>query len=102
MENKVSFKEFLGKCALNGKQIAVYENGDEITVKAETVGGKGVRYIYHDDKGEKKWAALKPMVLTREDYESFKEFVSDGFAGSQNAVIVQRVLEEMGYPAFEK
>ncbi|THF64329.1 hypothetical protein [Pseudothauera rhizosphaerae] len=69
------FVKFLGRCALNGKQIAVYENGGgSFRLSAETVGGKPVFYSYRDERGRSHTVVV----------------------GGSDARIVQRGLIEMG------
>jgi len=97
------FVKFLGRSALNGKQIAVYENGEGFKLSAETVGGKPVLYNYRDEEGNKKTVAVRDLDLSAEGFEKFEDRVSRGTVGGSDARIVQRGLIEMGYPedAFE-
>jgi len=97
------FVKFLGRSALNGKQIAVYENGEGFKLSAETVGGKPVLYSYRDEYGEKRTAAVADLELSAAEFEAFEDRVSIGIVGNSDARIVQRGLVEMGYPdtAFE-
>ncbi|THF55930.1 hypothetical protein [Pseudothauera rhizosphaerae] len=93
------FVKFLGRCALNGKQIAVYENGGgSFRLSAETVGGKPVFYSYRDERGRSHTVAVRDMELSADEFDSFEDRVSAGVVGRSDARIVQRGLIEMGYP----
>ena len=93
------FVKFLGRAALAGKQIAVYESGDGFKVAAETVGGKPVLYSYRDDDGETHTVAVRDLELSAVEFDAFEDRVTAGLAGGSDARIVQRALVEMGYPA---
>ena len=93
------FVKFLGKAALAGKQIAVYESGDGFRLAAETVGGKPVLYSYRDSEGEKHTVAVPHLELTVHEFEAMEDRVFSGITVGSDVRVVQRALIEMGYPA---
>lgn len=92
------FKQFPGRCALAGKMIAVYHDGEGYSLRAETTAGNPVRYSYRDEDGKRQWATCHELYFpNNKTYEQFVESVT-GNQSTQDARIVQRTLIKMGYP----
>jgi hypothetical protein len=94
------FVKFLGGCALGGKQVAVYKDGDGFRLAAETVGGKPVTYTYKDRAGIRQVATVRDKHLSAEGMEAFEEAVSAGYQ-PRDANIVNRALRAMGHPGMK-
>lgn len=94
----MEFIKFLGKAALNGKQIAIYRDNGNMIVSLETVGGKAIRYKADFGEG-RQWLTLGKVCMTPAEFEEFEERMTAGIYGPSDARIVQRALVELGYHA---
>lgn len=90
------FIKYLGKCALNGKMIAVYGENGNFRLRAETTGSKPVRFSFIDEQGKKHSTTVQDLVLSETEFEAFEEKVSGN--SNDGAGVVMNSLIEMGYP----
>lgn len=95
----MEFIKFVGRAAVAGKQVAVYRDGADRVLRAETVGGNRVRVQYTDEQGGKQWKTLSDLRLDEERYESLMTGLEDGRTpGSPggDGVVTRRALELLG------
>ncbi len=92
------FIRFLGKSWLAGKGVAVYQEGEDFRLRAETTGANPVRYSIKDEDGRLHWRTVGDMVLKPAAYEALLERIYAGIDVEGDVVVVRRALIEMGYP----
>jgi hypothetical protein len=79
-----TFVKYLGNAALNGISVAVYKDGDNYKLIAESIGGKRI-------------SGMRVLTMNAQEYEAFVDRVSDGIVGNSDAWIVDRALRIMKY-----
>lgn len=88
------FIRFIGPF-LNSRAAVVYQAGDRFIVRAETAGGKPVRRLVETPAG-RAWRTIEPITMSREDFATFVESVTDGSISRDDASISRKALLAIG------
>jgi hypothetical protein len=91
------FTRYLGRSALAGRLIAVYENGEGFIVAAETIGGGPVLFEYADARGRTRTAAIQARKMSAAQFDAFEDRCRHGVLGPSDVLIVERALNELRF-----